>query len=83
MYWITTPYADNKACVYFEQPEEFILEVENLPEGPGALYVENGQLIRKFSTAPITPEPSDTPETSESDVWDEMAAAYKEGVQEA
>lgn len=65
MLWITTPFGDSRACVNYVEPKEYILAVEQLPEGSGSLRVIDGQLVRVANiSGPIIPEQDETPEQS-------------------
>ena len=75
MFWIKALPGSSRVTVYYEEPESYDLVVDALPDGFGALHLVNGMLVRHLPGA----EPTQAKDT----VWDEMAAAYKEGVQEA
>ena len=77
MFWIKALPGSSRAIVYYAEPESYDLAVEALPDGSGALQLIDGTLVR------IAAGPESTPENTTPSVWDEMAAAYKEGVQEA
>ena len=79
MVWVKTPFGDSRAVVYFEQPEDWDFTADEVPEGEGPLHARNNVLYRG---APLA-APSEPTEPAEPNVWDEMAAAYQKGVQEA
>jgi|GEM_PF-3898746 len=44
-YYITTPFGDTRAKVWFEKPNEPCATFGTLPEGDGAIHLVNGELV--------------------------------------
>lgn len=76
MIYITTPYDDNRVIVHYEEPEEYVLAVEELPDGDGMLLYEDGQLARRI-VGYDNPSSEQTP----SNDYDAFLAGLMEGYQ--
>lgn len=59
------------------------MECENFPFGDITVNAETPPVVTKWTPLPM-PEPDPIPEPEvEPDVWDELAEAYRQGVQSA
>lgn len=67
------------SATFAKYAPSYAVQVDTLPEGNIADYLYNGG---EYVYDPL-PEPEPEPTPHEPDVWDELAEAYKEGVQSA
>lgn len=60
MYYITTPFYDNRVAVSFNKPDTEYLIVEKIPDGDGILIIEDGILKRQSYSVPDIKTPFET-----------------------
>ena len=74
--WGTNPYPDTYAVV----PDEMVPEIRKTRGFCDIAVDENGMVVEFIAREiPTIPEPEEEP-AEESSVWDELDAAYQEGV---